>query len=83
MKKDPNTSYVNAQEDKGINRRSFMTRSALIGAGLTTGTIAWASAKSNAYNKPIIIRKGIFLLQTTMRSANSDLWRSRLSDWDA
>lgn len=50
MKKDSNISGSNTPE-KGINRRSFMTRSALLGAGLTTCSLAWASAKSNANNK--------------------------------
>ena len=47
MKKNRNTSMMKAQDDQNINRRNFMTRSALIGAGLTTASSAWASAKSN------------------------------------
>ena len=38
-------------DDQGINRRNFMTRTALIGAGLTTITSAWASTKSNHPNR--------------------------------
>lgn len=50
MKKEKNTLSLNVQDEKGINRRSFMTRSALIGVGLTTSSSAWASAKSNSNN---------------------------------
>jgi aryl-alcohol dehydrogenase-like predicted oxidoreductase len=47
MKKNQNTSTMKTQDDQNINRRNFMTRSALIGAGLTTTSSAWASEKSN------------------------------------
>ena len=51
MNKNQNTSTMKTQDNPGINRRSFITRSALIGAGLTTVTSAWASTKSNHPNR--------------------------------
>ena len=47
MNNNQNTLKMKTQDNPGINRRSFITRSTLIGAGLTTGSSAWASATSN------------------------------------
>lgn len=38
-------------QGNGVNRRGFLSRSLLAGAGLTTGTLAWASAKSSTDNR--------------------------------
>ena len=51
MNKNQNTLTTKTQDNPGINRRSFVTRSALIGAGLTTTSSAWASTKSNHPNR--------------------------------
>ena len=51
MNNNQDTLKMKTQDNPGINRRSFITRSALIGAGLTTVTSAWASTKSNHPNR--------------------------------
>ena len=47
MNNNQNTLKMKIQDNPGINRRSFITRSTLIGVGLTATSSAWASAKSN------------------------------------
>lgn len=47
MKKKEKTNQSNAQNSRGINRRTFMTKSALIGAGLTSASLAWAGPSSS------------------------------------
>ena len=56
MNKNQNTSTMKTQDDQNINRRSFITRTALIGAGLATVSAAEASAKSNHPNCKAISR---------------------------
>lgn len=45
MQKDKNTSNLNNQN--GIDRRNFIAKSALLGVGLTTGSLACTASNSN------------------------------------
>jgi len=46
MKKCKITSKSKTQDSKGLNRRNFMVKTALLGAGLTSATFACSNANT-------------------------------------
>lgn len=52
MKKKETTNQSSAKNSRIINRRTFMTKSALLGAGLTTASLAWANSGSASPSSP-------------------------------